>query len=206
MPKEEKKGHKGEKHHGGKERTIKSMKSDQQVDLTFENYSNEPVTVWWHNYEGVKEDAVGVLDPEVNANHICGVNSAFTVTGSGDSKTIFTLKGRNVMIVKESDHEKNIRIEVKKDIKKCWEVKKNEKGMYKVDKTYMVNIENIPLDGVNGQYRMAKYLVINHHMVWFNKDQSQYAYYMGKDVGTWAIGSAEMLEAMIQDFKADPKF
>ena len=104
------------------------------------------------------------------------------------------VKGRKVWIAKEDDHEKHIRIEVKKKIKKPWEVERDEEGMYKVTKDVQVKIEGLEEEGANGRYRMAKYLVINHHFVWFTKDQQHVAYYMGEAGGkTWAIGTAEQL-------------
>ena len=87
------------------------------------------------------------------------------------SGTVFTVKGRNVWIAKEDDHEKNIRIEVKKKVKKPWEVKTGEDGLYKCSKDVVVAIEGIEPEECNGKYRMAKDLVINHHFVWFTKDQ-----------------------------------
>ena len=200
MPKEE---HKGEKHH---EKVVKSRKSEAQISFTFENKTDEPVTVKWHDYDGVKKTWY-VLGAGDSTEETSGVNSAWSVESKRGTK--LTVKGRSVWIAKEDDHEKNIRIEVKKDIKKPWEVKKDEKGLYKVAKDVVVSLEGLPEES-DGKYRMAKHLVINHHFVWFRKDQQRFAYYMGEpgtspSGGHWAIGTAEMLEEMIQNFKADPK-
>lgn len=124
--------------------------------------------VKWHDYEGVKKTWY-VLSAGDSTEETSGVNGAWSMEGYGKNK--ITVKGRNVWIAKEDDHEKHIRIEVKKEIKKPWEVKKDENGLYKVSKDVEVKIEGVPDEGVDGKYRMSKNLVINHHFVWFTKDQ-----------------------------------